>query len=194
LSKSVRLLELTNLLSAREVCRKIIRRLEFAAPALLLACLCVAPALGQVVARQGTADENEFHSPMILEIPLTGLDTMPANAIRNIAGLADKVCDDVSISSLILTKKRARGGLVHFDIMANLLVRASADKLVTLRFALMSKDEAVAKVAVQDKGAEEKKTTTVKLRLTLKEDRLQALYAGDQPAALQVTLSVRNDD
>jgi hypothetical protein len=66
------------------------------------------PMTSQVVARQGTAGEapqQEFKSPMILDLPFNDFKDVPFGTGKDFRAVQKFYCDDLAISQLLVTKK-----------------------------------------------------------------------------------------
>ena len=86
------------------------RRGRRAGPLVVGVLALVSPALApaQVTARQGEAAKEvvtEFESPMVLDVPLKGYDSVPSGASKMLGGFRSFVCEDASLVSLKVVKR-----------------------------------------------------------------------------------------
>jgi hypothetical protein len=76
---------------------------------LLFSMMVARPGESQVTARQGAPTEPEivrFNSPMVLDIPLSDVRTLPQDAQRQLPSVRKYVCDnDVSLTQMYVAKK-----------------------------------------------------------------------------------------
>src|SRR5262245_28178541 len=89
----------------------------------------------QIVAHQGTVDtEHHFKSPMVLQLPLPNLTTLPAGTRREVSAEISRFsCDDVSVATLTVEHKagpRHPDGKLITAFAGSIRVPASFDRLV----------------------------------------------------------------
>lgn len=168
---------------------------------LLLFLIAVSrPGESQVTARQGSPAEPEivrFNSPMVLEIPLSDIRTLPPEAQRQLPGVRKYVCDnDVSLTQMYVAKKysgRKRERQLALAINGAILVTDSYDRLVDIGMRLVRDGRLLANATVRGISAEEERTTPFKLMLPVTEPVLEDAFAGGALPTLELTLTVHNN-
>src|SRR5437773_4766070 len=117
--------------------------------AFFLFALSAVASSAQATARQGgtdapQADQTEFHSPMLIELPFHALDPSTWNGqyARGSDGIARFVCDGVSFKDFAVSVARKRGKLkVRYRfVLANV---PSVDKVATVRIDLLREEEMI---------------------------------------------------
>lgn len=170
--------------------------------AVALAATLPVAAKAQVVAYQGEAKPEpvkEFESPMVLEVPVSGLGSLPPRAARNFgAQLRDYVCDDVKIHTLSVRKGRTRkrqGRLeTSLDLEVMLYVRPSYDRLVDLHFSFIKEDEVVLQARKNQIDAEEGYYPKFKHTFKLPVDEFERIFNQEPVPKLKIKMSVEDND
>ena len=154
-------------------------------------------ALAQVVARQGPALTHEFHSPMVLEVPLPNITRYPIGARKTLGSdIPNYTCDDVSLPSLTIeVKKRSqrKGNTVVLEIAGGAHVPSSHDRLVDVIFIAKRGDTLIFKANVLNLDAEEGRTTSFRTDITLDEVQLRDAFAAEPHPTLEITVVVRDN-
>ena len=171
--------------------------------AVLTAVLTLAfplPMASQVVARQGTvaeAPQQEFKSPMILDLPFKDFKELPFGTGKDFKEVRKYYCDDLAISQLLVTKKeeshRGKPSDWRLEIHGSVSVRPSYDRLATIRFDVVKGEESVATAQVSKLDVEEGRTLDFTTRLSLKPEDVERLFAAGEPALLRVTVTVQDN-
>jgi hypothetical protein len=166
---------------------------------LLLVGLAWAPtADSQVVARQGTPEVTEFHSPMILELPLPALVGLPIGSGKTLgAKLQSYSCEGVSVPVLLLNvskRKPKQDPTLTIDVSGVLRVPPSHDRLVDLTFSILSNGKSLATAQIKRRDAEEDRDTSFRTSLLVNEQALRSAFTLDPPPTLQLTVAVAKDD
>lgn len=166
---------------------------------LLALASCAYPLSGQVVARQGeqpVSDVQEFDSPMVLELPLKDFEQLPYGNGFNFKEVRRFYCDDVSISTLVLSKSRGpkRRRATMFDLKGSLSVRPSHDRLATLQFDLINGETRFGSWKLDHINAEEGKVKMFNISLLLEGDDYARLFTPRESARLRVTMTVLDND
>lgn len=155
----------------------------------------------KIVARQIEVEKEaiqEFDSPMLLEVPVPGLSKMSVNGTKSFGlGLKKFVCEDASLRSLIVRRRRDRKvsgeRMANFEIEGTIHVRESYDRLVNLRFNLVEGGTTLRAAALNSIDAEEKKHTGFKLTLAVPLEKLEAAFENDPPPILEIKVVVRDN-
>jgi hypothetical protein len=154
---------------------------------------------GQVVARQGEPEKPKvvdtiFTSPMVLDLSLTDLSTLPPKVPKRYVGIRNNICDDVSFTFLeVLKRSGPRAGGVPTTILevhGALWVRPSYDRDVDLRFELVKGESILLRELLAHLDAEEGKVLEFTQKLTLS-PMLASALAEASPPELRITMSVR---
>jgi hypothetical protein len=155
----------------------------------LALALFAAPALAQIVARQGEVPAvKQFASPMVLELPLLDLATAPKGTTRQFGPeIRNFVCVDVSLVELAVRRRSGRKGSVTLDLSGDLSVRPSHDKRVDLEFQVMAGTAVLGAKKLSDIDAEERRSTPFRGRLSILAETTGV------PLLLRVIVSVRRD-
>ena len=150
----------------------------------------------QVVAKQGEREpgkNSQYHSPMILEFPVAGLVKLRDQNGKEIRGTGDFVCDDASLSRLLIVKmKPKKAGGTRFELQGAVTVRPSWDRVVNLRFELMDGADRLATVEI-DVEAEEGQTARFTDLMVLDAAASERLARVDESALLRLTMWVKDD-
>ena len=151
-----------------------------------------AAALAQVVGRQGPALTQEFHSPMILEVPLPNVTRYPIGARTSLgADIPNYTCDAVSLPGLAIeVKKRSQrnGNRIVLEIAGGAHVPPSHDRLVDVTFIVKRGDNVMGKASVTNIDAEEDRTTSFRTALTLDEVQLRNAFTVEPYPTLEMTV------
>jgi hypothetical protein len=164
---------------------------------MVLGTLLAFPTFAQVKARQGDPAKDEeatrFHSPMILEIPLSvaarSLWNQGAVKTDGEVGMKKYTCDGVSFADFSVSADKARDHNVKITFHSSLANEPGVDKRVTLRFELVREDAVLANVAARGISVEEGKQAPNESSVLLSET---TLTEGAVPL-LRVTMSVTDD-
>ncbi|MGK2857539.1 MAG: hypothetical protein ACSLFQ_10060 [Thermoanaerobaculia bacterium] len=161
----------------------------FAVLVLLVAALTSA----QVVARQGEPTEQNFESPMVLEVPV-GLHRHELwngqTPFSTKESLAKYVCENVSFVSLVLQPGKPKRGKLPVTLQFTLKNKPGHDKLVALRFSVLRDGKSAGEaVRVERIDVEEGRIATRHAKLMLSEDLLRA--EGDIPI-LKIELTAQD--
>jgi len=150
----------------------------------------------QVVAKQGErepSNNSRYHSPMILELPVAGLVKLREQNGKEIRGTGDFVCDDASLSRLLIVKmKPKKAGETRLKLEGAVTVRPSWDRVVNLRFELMEGADRLAAVEI-DVEAEEGQTARFTDLMVLDAAASERLARVDESALLRLTMWVKDD-
>ncbi len=153
--------------------------------------------LAQVVARQGPAVTHEFHSPMVLEVPLPNVTRYPIGALKALGSdIPNYRCDDVSLASLTIeVKKRSqrKGNSLVLEVAGGVQVPSSHDRLVDLTFIARKGDTVIGRASVVNLDAEEGRTTSFRTDITLDEVQLREAFAAEPYPILEMTVAVRDN-
>ena len=168
---------------------------------LSLTLLAVAgPAKTQVTARQGVAPEPEivrFNSPMILELPLSNIETLEPGTKRQLPSVRKYLCDnDVSFTTLYIEREfrgRRKARELTLVITGSILVADSYDRLVDLAVRLNSQGRELAKSIIRGLSAEEERSTPFRLVVPISETALHEAYTAEAIPTLELTLTVRDN-
>jgi hypothetical protein len=154
---------------------------------------------GQAVARQGEPEKPKvvdtiFSSPMVLDLPLTDLSTLPLKVPKKYTGIRNNICDDVSFTFLEVLKRSGphTNGVpaTILEVHGALWVRPSYDRDVDLRFELVKDEAVLLREVLAHLDAEEGKVLEFKQKLTLSPTLTSAL-AEASPPELRITMYVR---
>jgi hypothetical protein len=153
----------------------------------------------QVTARQGDAaasPQQEFQSPMILDLPLHDLRSLPIGTGFTFKEVTKFYCEDVVLSQLVIAKNKDRGkppGL-RLEIRGSVSVRPSYDRWTHLRFELLRGETQIASTVIFRLSTEEGLTTPFRTELKLDAEQVERLYApGETPVSLRVTVTVADN-
>jgi hypothetical protein len=152
-------------------------------------------AAAQVTARQGEAAKEvvtEFESPMVLDVPLKGYDSVPSGASKMLGGFRNFVCEDTSLVGLKVVK-RVRKSRVTLEIAGMVGVRESMDRIVSLRFDLARGERILASAVSKPLDAEEEKVTPFAAKLSVSEQDFVDAFEGEDVPLLRITMSVRDN-
>lgn len=167
----------------------------FAAALILVFLVAYQPVLAQVVAYQGEkappVPVQEFESPMILELPFHQAPKMRQGTSAAIKGVAEFICEDVSIQTLTVHKQKSskkKGD--DYELRGMLYTRLSEDRKANLIAEVLVSGTRLA-VGRQDRiDAEEEEHTPFILRFRLDPTAVAALEQGASQAILKLTLEV----
>jgi hypothetical protein len=169
--------------------------------ALVLSAWVLAPAMpssleAQVTARQGdpaASPQQEFRSPMILDLPLYDLRSLPNGTGFTFKEVTKFYCEDVVLSQLVVAKNKDRGrppGL-RLEIRGMASVRRSYDRWTQLRFELLRGEERIAFVSMPRLSTEEGQTTPFHTEIMLTAQQAERLFSpGESVPNLRVTVTV----
>jgi hypothetical protein len=155
--------------------------------------------IAQVTAHQGTQDPNEFHSPMIVEIPLPDLTHLSPGQSRIVSTeLSKYVCDDTNLNGILRVevKKpgRAEAGKMVLEFGDTVHVRKSHDRLVDITFAVKSGDTVLGKGSMPTRSIEEKDTRPFTVRVATDESAVRQAFTSPPGPTLEITVAVRDND
>lgn len=161
----------------------------------------LAPAVGaqEVVARQGARQEGpieeEFESPMVLEIPLGWLGRLERGQGQALGPeISNYVCDDVSLVTLRVSRGKGGGktrAVVEF--LGFVSVRNSYDRLVDLDLSLLSGEKAIASAVIHRVDAEENKNTKFQAQMTIPRAEFEAAFEGEPQPTLKIVMRVQDN-
>jgi hypothetical protein len=147
--------------------------------------IVVAPAMAQVVAEQGAAPASEFHSPMVLTVPIRNLKNVPMNSLFKVDGVSDYWVDGVQLRSLVIRRERDSRTDMRLAVEGWAFVRSSFDREVVVRFELL--DETGAALATWTSrrfDAEERKLSPFRLK--------GSIPIGSRPTHVRLTVTVHS--
>jgi hypothetical protein len=145
--------------------------------------LLAAFAAGQVKAKSEApeASEKMFRSPMVLELPLPELASLPTAPTRgasigvNLSTLLGYECDKVVVKAISgRVQLPDKTGVAQLDILVVLYVKPGMDKTVELRLDLMAGDQRLDYAIARNVDAEERKQEQRKMILKFSPSKLPA--------------------
>lgn len=150
----------------------------------------------QIVARQGTIDtEHHFKSPMLLQLPLPNITTLPMGTRRGVAAEIGRfTCDDVSIETLTVEHKagpRRPDGKLTFEFAGSVRVPDSFDRMVGVSLVVKKGDVTLGGATAAKIDAEEGRATRFHVTVILDEAQSIDAFRSDPPPILEVTVTVR---
>jgi hypothetical protein len=107
------------------------------------------------------AEPTEFHSPMVMDVPLEGLKNLPVEESLMISDLARYYCDDVSIKLLEVSRRQIGESESQLITKAK-VARPTHDKSVRLVFDLMVGEKQVLSWNIDEIEVEEGEQATAK--------------------------------
>ena len=159
-----------------------------------------APALAQVVARQGTPPpptETHYASPMILELPLPDVRPLQRGSTLRLAEVRNYICDShVRLQGLTIAKqyvgpKKARS--LQLILSGSISVSDSYDRLVDITVRIKTGETTMVSHPLRNVSAEEERVTPFRIRVPVAEPRLESAYASTVPPTVELTLTVRDN-
>jgi hypothetical protein len=164
-----------------------------------LALLLATRVAGQVTAHQGQQDPHEFHSSMVVEVPLKDITQLaPGQGFALTNDLAQYTCDDTSINGMLTVEAKKPGktetGKAVFEFTDTVHVRKSHDRLVDITFALKHGDLVLGKGSAPTMDIEEKDTRPFRVRFLADKAALRQAFATDPRPTLEITLVVRDNN
>ena len=153
-----------------------------------------AASAGEVTVRQGEPAAQQFHSPMILEVPLPSPANLPKGASRSTTpDLRKFACEGVVISQLeVLVTRRPAGpsGTLSLEVSGTLHVPRSEDRHVDLVFVVKKGDTDLGRGERRKIDAEEGRHTKFKARITIRDAEFEDAFSQDPQPTLEITMSV----
>ena len=125
--------------------------------------------------------------PLELQLALEPLFDQGRQSVR----LSNLPVDDTRILNLNLTLRKNRNG-AKLLIRNTLAVAPSRDRVVDLRYALLAGDRQIADRRERGVEVEERKTNTVRTKISLSAAQLDALTT-EGPALLRISMTVEDD-
>ncbi|HEV8336721.1 MAG TPA: hypothetical protein VGR67_09915 [Candidatus Polarisedimenticolia bacterium] len=108
------------------------------------------------------AEPTEFHSPMVMDVPLEGLKNLPMEEPLMISDFAKYHCDDVSIKLLEVSRRQIGPTDSQLITKAKVVARPTRDKNVRLVFDLMVGEKQVLSWNIDEIEVEEGEQATAK--------------------------------
>lgn len=140
------------------------------------------------------AEPTEFHSPMVMDVPLEGLGNLPVEEPLMIANLAKYHCDDVSIKLLEVSRRQSGEAESQLITKAKVVARRTHDKSVRLVFDLMVGEKQVLSWNIDEIEVEEGGQATAKEKspkIPWKE--LDSLLRANPAPYLRISMNVSKD-
>ncbi|MCB1058516.1 MAG: hypothetical protein KDD11_23680 [Acidobacteria bacterium] len=171
--------------------------------AIAVIALALAPSsLAQVTARQGEPtqrEQTEFHSPMVLEVPLPDLTRLSLGQGMLISReLGRFVCDDANLNGSLWVdlRKPRRGeeGKAVLEFRGSVHVRESYDRLVDLTFRVKGSEEVLGEGVVRKLDVEEERTRPFTARVAVSEEGLRRSLASEPGPTVEITVNVKDND
>jgi hypothetical protein len=150
----------------------------------LLGLLWTSPALrAQVVAEQGAAPQDDFHSPMVLTLPVRDLSMVPVNTMFKVEGVGAYWVDDAQIRSLAIRRDRDSHKVKVFGVEGSIFVRDSSDREIVIKLELLDESGAVRAVWTTPRfDAEERKISPFRMK--------GSIPTGSKPTRIRLTVTV----
>ena len=156
-----------------------------------------AAVLAQVQVHQGTLaseDPKQFASPMVLDLPVHNFGLMRESQIVYFRDVTGYYCEDVTLQSLSMTRKRGTPAApMRLDLAGVLFVRKSYDRFVTLNLSMRASEAVVATAKLDHVKVEEKKTRSFHVSLDLSPAQLAQLTTPGVAPQLRVSVIVASD-
>jgi len=153
-------------------------------------------ALGQVSARQGARaddplgaiEQTDFESPMVIELPLTGLAPSPGGTPVSAGDKIGKFrCDSISVSSLVVTESTSKTSEI---VTVKMVLRdpPGRDKRVGVRYQLLSREKVIGEIVERDIETEEDDVSSREISIPFPLGKL----GSTDLLKLRVSIGVRN--
>lgn len=168
--------------------------------ATLLAAAPMSASSPQVTARQGTApspQEQHFASPMVLDLQLPKVTALESGSSLRLPDVRKYICDNhVTLLNLTVAKqykgpRKARS--LELILSGFVSVTESYDRRVDIALRLRSGEEKIAAQMLRNLKTEEGRLTPFRILFPVDESKLEATYSSENPAVLELTLTVRDD-
>lgn len=108
------------------------------------------------------AEPTEFHSPMVMDVPLDGLKNLSVDQSLMISDLAKYHCDDVSIKLLEVSRRQIGERDSQLITKAKVAARPAHDKSVRLVFDLMDGEKQILSWNIDEIEVEEGEQATAR--------------------------------
>lgn len=160
----------------------------------------VAPAAGQVSARQGVAPPPEtvaFASPMVLDLPLPNVERISKDTQIRLPEVRKYICDQhVSLLNLTLAKQyrgSRKSPSLELVLSGSVWVAESYDRRVDIGVVLKTGDGTLATQTLRNLKAEENQMAPFRIVVPVEEARLLSAYGAEPTPLIELTLTVRDD-
>lgn len=176
-------------LASRRACRSKRPQSVRTSPLRLLGALGCAGLLLAIAPAPAVADEVVLASGESLQGDVRGDRLRSAiGRVSSTHDLGALAIEEVSIAALVLDLEPRRDGRARLTVTANVYVRESYDRYVSLDFRVVADGEVLAGASRGQIDAEEEKITTRKFVIDLSAEDMAALAAAEE-ARLRVTMA-----
>lgn len=158
--------------------------------------LLATPMAAQATAQQGVnseSRENEFRSPMVVELSLNRLRKDEYGGLYPFTEQAKFICDEVNLPLLLVKRTNTWSKTVELNLKATTYVRPSYDRMVTLDFRILKGGIEVKSALGHQIPSKEKKQRSGSVDLVFAKEEFEELLKGAEDLKLLIRMTVVSD-